>query len=244
MAVDTNTRKKEISAKAEALALKLGKAFRVAVLEPHLHTSEVVEEPEINKRTKVGKAEWAEFQEHHAGMAILKKSETDMVQAMADAVHNHPIASILVDPDGGPCEVSGFALDPLSNRLIRFRPDKWNTDHNIVVDLKSALDASYTGFGKGATDHRYGVSVHMTTLGMRLSGHPIDDYVFLAVEKEPPYGIGIYELDSKALEFGKYCYERDMAVYARCMDSGEWPCYPPEIRELNLPGWAYRMKVL
>ena len=44
------------------------------------------------------------------------------------------------------------------------------------------------------------------------------------------------------LEPGRAVYRRDLATYAECLRSGEWPGYPEEIRELELPAWARVVK--
>ncbi|MCC7277478.1 MAG: PD-(D/E)XK nuclease-like domain-containing protein, partial [Chromatiaceae bacterium] len=60
----------------------------------------------------------------------------------------------------------------------------------------------------------------------------------LAVEKAPPFAVGVYRLPDAALELGRRRWAEACRTYAACVESGQWPGYGDAIRELILPGWA------
>lgn len=243
----------------DTLAMDKGSAFHCLVLEPHLFDEQFIEipedapprptKPQINAKKPTDLALfrigwWDDFDAKHEGKVQFQAEQFANVRHMADAVHAHPVASLLVMPEDGPVECSCYYIDPTVKRMAKCRPDKWNQTHNALVDLKSARDASFTGFGKAVAEHHYHMSDAMTRLGMHCAGHTVDEYIFLVVENEPPYGVGIYHLDPITKDFGVREYERSMHIYNKCMESGDWPAYPPGIRELDMPGWGLRSRIL
>ncbi len=63
-------------------------------------------------------------------------------------------------------------------------------------------------------------------------------FVFIAVEKTPPYAVALYELDAEAVDLGRALARRDLARYANARDFGVWPGYPDAVQSLSLPKWA------
>jgi exodeoxyribonuclease VIII len=222
--------------------MEIGTAFHALVLEPESFADVAVVGLAHGKRKKEEKEAWARFAAEHEGKIILTTAEWDTIHRMCDAVVAHPFASILLDPDSGPVESSAYWIDDETRKLCKVRPDKLNDAHGLCVDLKSAADASYTGFAEACARYRYPVQAAFYTDGLFRAGHMIKDFYFIAVEKEPPYGIGIYRLDKPEMEFGRLEYQRNLAIYAECHNSGEWPCYPPEPRTLQIPRWGLRAR--
>jgi hypothetical protein len=78
-------------------ALIMGSAIHSAVLEPDLFPSEYVMAPtDINRRTNVGKEAYAAFEKANAGKTVLDPDDYSTCIAVRDAVHNHPVASGLL----------------------------------------------------------------------------------------------------------------------------------------------------
>lgn len=181
---------------------------------------------------------WRQFDEEHEGITILKAEVWDNIHRMAEAVRANPYAVALVD--SGVAERSFWWVDSETKKLCKGRLDWYSDAHNAVVDVKRALDASYTGFATAVARYRYHVQDAMYSDGLWMCDHRIDHFVFLAVEPEPPYGVGIYELDREEKEHGRMEYRRNLYTYAECHDRGEWPGYPPQIRRLQIPRWGFR----
>jgi hypothetical protein len=64
----------------------------------------------------------------------------------------------------------------------------------------------------------------------------------MCVEDAPPYPVGLYNISENAQGLALHEIKEDMETLARCMKSGEWPGYPAEVMELDLPAWAYKAK--
>lgn len=169
--------------------------------------------------------------------------EWDRLHYMRDAIASHPIASILLDPDQIKAEQSCIWVDPETRKLCKCRPDAINEAHNLAVDLKSTADASYTEFAKSCAKWRYHVQAAWYSDGLIEVNRPISAFIFVAVEKTPPWGVGIYVLNREARRAGRLEYRRNLETYAQCHRADEWPSYPPEIREIDLPRWGLSARI-
>ena len=75
------------------------------------------------------------------------------------------------------------------------------------------------------------------------NGIDVNTFIFVVIEKAPPYGIGIYELSAEDRQWGREMYQRDLRVFDRCMKEQQWPGYPQEIRMIDLPRYARTSKI-
>ena len=116
------------------------------------------------------------------------------------------------------------------------RPDWWNGD--IVIDLKTTQDASPRGFAKSVANFRYHVQqMHY------LRGTNAARFIFIAVEKEYPFAVGVYELDNDACGVGEELRQRDMQRIKTCKQRDEWPGYSNDISSLSLPPYATKVEL-
>lgn len=231
----------------ETNAMRLGTAVHCAILEPDRIDVEYVLAPEgIDRRTKAGKAQWAELEA--TGKTILSCEEAQVVQGMVESVRMHPTASKLFT--GGIAEHSCYwtqtvyYADTSTEILCKCRPDYMKDIANgyVIVDLKTTLDAREKAFQRRAYwDLGYHLSAaHYVTGLTEIRGIPPQAFIFVAVEKDPPYAVNVFQAGRDFLDEGWAEVEELYKVYAACMASGEWPGYPDVIRELNLPRGAER----
>jgi hypothetical protein len=222
-------------------AMILGSVFHCLALEPETFELEYAIEPELDGRTKEGKAKRAEFQLASQGKRIIECTVYETAVAMATSLMAHPLARSLVT--GGVAEQSIFwesaAVDGV---LCKCRPDfvkDLGDGRYLIVDLKSTEDARQEAFEKSAWNQRYYVQAPYYWDGCTAAfGRAPAGFVFIATEKDPPYAVSIYEASVEMLGAGRDEYRRNLRTYKECMDSGVWPAYPAEIRKLMPPKWA------
>lgn len=179
----------------------------------------------------------AEWTENNPSRIILTPETWDQLHSMANAVHSHPAAGALLTGCPGEAEKSVYWNDAITGVLCRCRPDWWRDD-NVIVDLKTTEDASPEGFAKSMANYRYDVQAAYYLDGVQqATGKRPKAFVFIAVEKKPPYGVGVYVLDSDSLELGRAQYQHDLRIYAECVRTGEWPGYGDKIQTISLPAW-------
>ena len=224
----------------DTAAMRLGTLAHLAILEPELLGTSVVVAPEVNRRTKAGKAEYDAALEEAAanGLQLVPRKDLDTVVEMRRAIGKHRLASELLK--GGTREGSFFWTDEMTGQLCKCRPDLINREGRFAIDLKTTTDASPDAFKRSAAKYRYGVQAAWYSYGAGecLGYTCVDTFVILAVESVPPYGVALYELGQDWIMGGQMMYRRDLNALARCLEADEWPSYPETIVPLSMPRWA------
>lgn len=225
-------------------AMKLGTAVHALVLEPKKYERQFAIAPRVDRRTKAGKEEWAQFCEEHAGAEIISEDTAELVRAMAASVHSHPAAHALLSAEGK-AEMSAYWIDTITGELCKCRPDFWRKD-GIIVDLKTTEDASPEGFARSVVSYRYHVQAAWYLEGLKrlfddgLAKEGFErprNFVFVAVEKKPPYAVGVYVLDLDAYQVGANEARADLDKFHECKRLDVWPGYGDAIASLALPAW-------
>ena len=58
----------------------------------------------------------------------------------------------------------------------------------------------------------------------RDAGIPVESFVFIVVEKEPPFGMALYTLDADDLEMAMNERRALLRAFAVCQANDDWPC--------------------
>jgi exodeoxyribonuclease VIII len=210
-------------------AMVLGTAFHALLLERDLFETSYIAAPSVDRRTKAGKATWAELEA--SGKTVLSEDDLAALTGMAASVLQHPAASRLLALPGR-AEVSLFYEDDATGLRCKARPD-WLTDGGIIVDIKTTQDASPEAFRKSAYNFRYDVQAAHYTAAV-----PDSAFVFIAVEKTPPYAVAVYEADISVMQSGHARRRDNLNCLADCLERDEWPGYDSKIQPLGVPSWA------
>ena len=126
----------------ETPAMAFGTAAHCWILETDEALNRYVIAPQgIDRRTKDGKAQWAELE--LSGKTIISAEDAQTLENMLATVHSHPVADELLD--NGIAESSVFA--ELLGVNVKCRPD-WLHDNSVIVDLKTTDNAGPGAFGK------------------------------------------------------------------------------------------------
>lgn len=221
-------------------ALDLGSAAHKLVLGVG---AEIVAVDADDWRTKAAKD--ARDEAHAAGAIPLLREDVRVVEAMAAALREHPIASALFDPDRGKPEQSLFWTDPETGVPSRARLD-WLPDAGdgrlIVGDYKTTVSAEPGAFAKSCASYGYAVQAAWYLEGVAalgLADHAA--FVFVAQEKTPPYLVTVCQLDREALLLGERLAYKARTTFAHCTATDTWPAYVDDVAVISLPGWFVRM---
>lgn len=184
-------------------------------------------------RTKAGKeARDAALAE---GLIPLARADYDAAVGMADAVLTHPKVGPVFEQ--GLPEQSLFWTDGSTGVACRGRID-WLVPGVAVVDLKTTRDASPDSFRKALVTYGYALQSAWYSEGYDIiTGGPLP-FIFVAVEKEPPYLVAAYQPTHDVLMYGADRANLARQMFRDCIESGQWPGYPDEIEPLTLPRWA------
>jgi exodeoxyribonuclease VIII len=199
-------------------------------------------EPEVNKRTNAGKEELAEFYANlPKGTTVLKPEWVPMFNGMLESLLSHSAAKHLLS--NGISETSLVVKDPNTGILLKCRPDHiMETGH--LLDIKTTRDASRSFFlGQIFSDRGYSPfyvlqAAHYVHC-LKVAGiSKSDAMTFIAIEKEPPYGIMIYPLDIGCIAVGEQWRAKLTEQYAKCLEEDSWPCYEEKIMPVTPPQWS------
>lgn len=215
-------------------ALAFGTAFHMALLEPDKYAQVYTAKPVVDRRTKAGKALAAVLDDALADRVLISRSWMDEIEHMVGAARGHPqVASMLAT---GEAEVSYVWQD--GRALCKVRPDWLN--ENAIWDVKTCVDASWSGFSKACARFGYALSAAMYQEGVyRLTGEKLP-FRFVACEKGAPFAVAVYEASEGFLRAGRKQFEEALKRLQHCRETNVWPGYQAEgwIEYIDLPGWA------
>lgn len=220
-------------------ALIFGQALHAAALTPEDYGRQFAVMPNADRRTKAGREAWDAAAAEAQGRTQIAFDWAEQIAAMVQAVRGNPMAARLLD---GPHETSYFWADPLTGEACKCRTDAETDigDMHLIVDIKTCQDASTAEFMRDAIRYGYDVQAAMYTDGVRTATGREAMFVFIAVEKTPPYAINILQADPGFLAYGQDRYRHLLGVYHDCRVRDSWPGYTGhdnDINALELPAW-------
>lgn len=223
----------EAHPKERTAAMILGSAFHTAVLEPEKFEREYyVVYGEVKRRSNAGKAAWAAMVEETGDRTMLSEEDYRTVRGMADAVRYNGMASYLTH---GEVEQSYYVTDELTGIPYKVRPDcfKMINGRGLIVDLKSTTDASTDAFRREAIRLGYDFQAAMYKTAVEKERGIECDFVFIAVEKEPPYLINIMQCDPLWITRGTDLFREYIGIYKDCLATGNWYGYNGALNVIN-----------
>ena len=174
---------------------------------------------------------------------VLTFPQYRMINEMAEQVEKNELAKALLI--SGTPEITVIAKDPETGVMMRARPDVLPDTMDILPDIKTTISAHPEAFEKQSTNLGYFQSAaHYIDCVDLVFGEPTKKrrFVLIAVEKEPPHLVQIYQLDDEAIQMGRMLNRRSLNTFAECLRSGVWPAYSrPEnpVLHLSMSRWKH-----
>lgn len=218
-------------------AMIFGSAFHAVSLE----TADLEPFDGASWNSKAGQQFLADHPDHGERLPVLAK-DVPAVKAMAFALRQHPIARralangkpeqalIAQHPDLGVwlrCKVD-YLANAVGNRLI-------------VTDLKSTECAHESEFATSAGKYCYDLQADNSAFlarALRLAKQV--SMIFIAVESNPPHLVNVHEIAGDDLRQARALNEAAEQVFARCLETGDWPGFPVRINKVSMPAWIAR----
>jgi hypothetical protein len=113
----------------------------------------------------------------------------------------------------------------------RARVDRWTTfmKQPCLMDLKTTRDVGERKFQKSLTDYSYATQAAFYLMGAETL-QPIPSgsgnqrvFMWLGVESDGPFDIGVFQADSKVIENGVIRMRNMLRIYKECRKTGYWP---------------------
>jgi hypothetical protein len=183
-------------------------------------------------RTKEAKEMKADFDSRN--ITVIKTGDYENALACAEAMKNFHFYDMIFG-HGYP-EVSFFA--EIDGVKLKARPDWVQESTGRMFDLKTTTDASPEAFTKSVGKYGYHVQA---CLAIRLYeacyGKPCDDYLWVVIEKEPPYAITLNKMSPEMRLNGNLKLNLAIEKYQKCLETGIFEAYSPSINVLELNPW-------
>ena len=224
-------------------ALAMGGCFHGLVLEPGKVESEFGVKPdEIDgngPRTNAYKEAFAEMEAENPDKQWLSATDYDTCCEMAESCLEHPVLSAYLAELDAIIEGSGYFR--YANAECRIRPDYYLPGADVVIDLKSTQDASVKGFTSSIRKYGYAQQACFYMEGLRALGYSPKQFIFVAVEKKPPYAVGVYTLRGSDIERHRDDMRQACFLWASCVANKVWPGYSDYVETLELSSNANRL---
>jgi hypothetical protein len=108
-----------------------------------------------------------------------------------------------------------------------------------ILDVKSTLDASISGFARAIGKYGYDLQAAFYIDGVKaITGLTLPFY-FLACEKNGPHAVAMYRASDEMVEDGRRKYRAALELLSWCRDTGQYPSYQPfgDVEVINLSKW-------
>lgn len=213
-------------------SLLFGQVFHKMLLEPGTFDDEFVVAPEVNRRTKEGKQMLEAFVADHENQTIITAEMYEQAKEMCDAVKRELLAVKLLN---GEKEAPFFWTDEMTGEDCKCRVDVLNTEYSqpIIVDVKTTADASTDAFIRSAINYGYDFQAAMYSEGVEKNVGKKPLFVFIAVEKDPPFSVNILQADELMLRRGYDLFREYIGIYHDCKTSGNWYGYLGKLNQIN-----------
>lgn len=237
----------EESNKKVSKDLRLGTIIHDFILEPEKARkkyftlpkipNDILESAKNHKLTKVYKAWYAEQLSENVGKELLTEEDDAVVKGiLASIAGNSTANSLIKNLDATEATVQwqdarGFDC--------KARFDGYSSELKTIFDLKSARSAEKSEFSKSIFNFGYYIQAAFYFRAAAAAELDMQHFVFLAVEKEPPYAVAVYRLDTEAVELGKKHVNNLLNVYDYCLSTNRWPSFADKIQDIGMPSWAY-----
>jgi hypothetical protein len=180
---------------------------------------------------------WAKFNESITPETeVINAEEYSLIDDIATAAED-ALASLSVDKEVWQAET--VVTKPYNGITIKGRPDLVTRVNGklTVIDLKTTKDAGAWSFSADINSYK----LHLQA-AFYLELTQAEQFILIAVEKEPPFAWATYVLDTASLEVGKSLMETAVQTYKQCLTFNTWPAYPTGLTEISIPKYALPTK--
>ena len=220
---------------ADSPALAFGSMAHAFILEPDVAEARYRPRSDVDGRTKEGKAvrEWESSLTASQGVKFVSRADYDAAISIASATRAHLGCQHILDD--GQAEIAGLLSD-FEGINARIKPDYLTEQH--IVDVKTTTDARADAFTRSIMNFGYAVqAAYYLDVAEAIDGIKRKFY-WVAVEKDAPFAVSVYEASDAMIEHGRRHYKRAIELYKECASLDIWPAYSQQIQQLELPAWV------
>ena len=213
-------------------SLIFGQLFHAMALQPETVSEQFVIDPKISKKSNAGKDEWKAFLEENKDKTIVTADMYQQATEMCEALSRNEFVQKLLK---GEKEKVFFWDDDLTGEPCKCRTDCLTElgDNLIIVDIKSTENAETEAFMRSAIKYGYDFQSAMYSKGVEVNTGKKPLFVFIAIEKKPPYAINILQADKLLIRRGYDLFREYLGIYHDCKTTDNWYGYLGKFNQIN-----------
>lgn len=207
-------------------SLAFGRAMHKYILEPETFNEEFAIAPIVDRRTKDGKAEYADFLNTLGDRAVLTFDDMERIGEMKRSlmqntevvdIMNHIISieSPFTWTDGKTGEKCKVKTDMIVD--VNGMP--------YIVDYKTTTSCADRAFERSVKKYGYDFQAGMYSEGVEVSTLEAHGFIFVAQEKDAPYASRVYYCDDYFVEYGRRMFHDLLNIYHECRVNDDWYGY-------------------
>lgn len=186
-------------------ALIFGEAFHCAVLEPDKFERQWLYMPKFDRRTKQGKIDYEEWMNENKDCKIISRDDYDKIIEMRTVLYSHKEVKELLALG----EAEKVHTWETRGIKCKAKADKVHKD-DFIVDLKTTTDATKNMFVRNCDKLGY-----KRQAAFYMDGFGVEFFYFIAIEKERPYSVAVYECGKDFLQQGRDEYNELLNEYRK-----------------------------
>lgn len=141
---------------------------------------------------------------------------------------------------GGQAEVCLVWTDPVTKLLCKARLDYMQTQTwaRTISDVKTKTGlVDRPSFMKEVFFRKYDLKAAFYVDALSLITGDSVDFIWIAVEKEPPYMCKPWRADDRNLRAGRAAYRHALDLWAKCVKENRYPGYGDDVEYLGFEQW-------
>lgn len=233
-------------------SMKFGRLVHLAILQTEMFSERMVLEPKFDKRTKIGKEGFHDWSESlKPGDIPVQEDDFEKLTKMMNSWKEHPLSKTF--EDSCLAEHVLFWRDKETGVICKMKPDLVTVKEikhkditipkGLCIDLKSTTDARASEFIRSIFNYTYDIQAAWYLEGLKEAGiGDGESYLWLAVEKDPPYEIDCHTMEShyfsEAMELNKLMRQR----YKKCKELSSWPGYQKNVKSLHFASYMVEQR--
>ena len=216
-------------------AMRQGSLVDCLITEREEYSKRYLVAPQCDRRTKEGKAIWADFQAEAAGREVITRDWEDNALRIVEALMRDAHAAPLIRNGQG--QEPHFWYDSDMGIDCRYKPDIEHPDRGILVDLKKSRSANPRMFAAQSYSMAYDLQMAHYSAGFQNRyGKMPEQVILIAYEWQWPHNISVNILSADLIEEGHRRREEAIVQLKQCIESELWPSWGSV--EMDLPRWA------
>jgi hypothetical protein len=177
---------------------------------------------------------WDAFKAEHDDREIFKRSEVDEARRIAHAVRTHPLVNELGLLEGEHEKLIDWTNDGVPFRSHLDVIGRGRNHRRHVCDVKTTQCSKPERFYWEAK--RYGYHAQLATYQDAAAAIklPCDDAYIIAVEKQLPFAVTVFQLTPSLLLEGRKLAATWLQRLKVCLESNEWPTYTQSVVPMDV----------